>query len=88
MSQLRSQQTLTWSEIFSYGTLSRIKNKIHNCTDDNKTGKSGERGNPVSGVNLKESWSLYMWQWLNYIIIRDSYLENMLIQVEKKNYLH
>jgi hypothetical protein len=44
------------------GPLSRIKNKIHNSNDDNKTGKSGERGNPFCGVNLKEGWSLYIRQ--------------------------
>jgi len=70
MSQLRSQQTLTWCEVFGNGALSRIKNKIHNGNDDNKNGKFGERGNPFCGVNLKEGRSLYKWQWLNYIIVR------------------
>jgi len=83
MSQLRSQQTLIWSEVFGNGAWFRIKNKIHNSNDDNKTGKSGERGNPFCGVNLKEGWSLYTRQWLNYIIVREGYIENMLSQAEK-----
>jgi hypothetical protein len=34
-------------------------NKMHNGSDDNKIGKSGERGNPFCGANLKAGWSLY-----------------------------
>jgi hypothetical protein len=34
-------------------------------------------------VNLKEGWSLYIRQWLNYIIVREGYIENMLSQAEK-----
>jgi len=65
MSLLRLQQTLTWCEVFGNGALSRIKNKIYNGNDENKTVKFGERGNPYCGVNLKEGWSLYTRQWLN-----------------------
>lgn len=83
MSQWRSQQTLPWSEVFGNGALSRIKNKIPNGNDDNKTGKFGERGKPFCGVNLKEGWSLYTRQWLNYIIVREGYIQNMLMQAEK-----
>jgi hypothetical protein len=39
--------------------LSRTKNKTHDGSDDNKTGKFSERGNPFCGVKLKEGWSLY-----------------------------
>jgi len=63
--------------------LSRIKNKIHKGNDDNKTGKFGERGNPFCGVNLKEGWSHYTRQRLSYIIVREGYIENTLMQAEK-----
>jgi hypothetical protein len=67
---------------FGNVAMSTIKNKIHNRRNDNKIGKSGERGNPFCDTNLMAGWSLYRRQWLNYIIVRNSRLENMITEAQ------